>query len=347
MTTLDQRARVADALSLTRRWSVANVAAAAVLPDDSTVFVGPQHHVFRLASISKMLVGWAALVAVEEGVLDLDEVLTTIDGVDMAGCTPRHLLAHAAGLAFDTPERLAAPGARRIYSNTGIELFASHLARVTAMPFGDYLREGVLDPLGMSSTTLQGSPARDVFGTVADLVRFVHETRTPTLVSPDSAQAFRAPQFGRLPGVVPGVGRFDDCAWGLGTELRDGKRPHWTGSRNSSATYGHFGGAGTLVWVDPVANTACVALTDRPFDEWASEALVLWPALADALLLAVSGERPEVLDDVMPHRPADAPATAATATHAYPAPHTGPAASHVATDAHALSAPTFDAPVAR
>ena len=60
---MEQRARVADALSLTRRWWVANVAAAAVLPDRSTVFVGPPHHVFRLASISKMLVGWAALLA--------------------------------------------------------------------------------------------------------------------------------------------------------------------------------------------------------------------------------------------------------------------------------------------
>ncbi|MFZ9629069.1 MAG: serine hydrolase domain-containing protein [Ilumatobacteraceae bacterium] len=294
--TMEQRERVADALSLTRRWSVANVAAAAVLPDRSTVFVGPQHHVFRLASISKMLVGWAALGAVEDGVRDLDERRGAIDGVDMAGCTPRHLLAHAAGFAFDTTERLAAPGTRRIYSNTGIELFASHLARVTAMPFVDYLREGVLEPLGMSSTTLDGSPARDIFGTVADLVRFVLEVTDPVLVSPAAARAFRSPQFAGLAGVVPGVGRFDDCAWGLGTELRDGKRPHWTGPRNSAATFGHFGGAGTLLWVDPEAATACVALTDRPFDEWASEALVLWPALADALLLAVSGERPDAAD---------------------------------------------------
>lgn len=284
---MNTRERVADALSLTRRWSVDTVAAAAVLPDGSTVAVGPTDRRFRLASISKMLVGWTALIASEEGVLGLDESMDSIDGVDMAGATPRHLLAHAAGLAFDSAERLATPGTRRIYSNVGIELLASHLAAEAGIPFDDYLREAVLEPLGMSGTALHGSPARDLHGTVDDLVRFVEEMRQPTLVSAASADDFRSVQFPGLPGVVPGIGRFDDCAWGLGTEIRDGKRPHWTGARNSAATYGHFGGAGTLLWVDPAAATACIALTDRPFDEWAGEALVLWPALADAVIEAV------------------------------------------------------------
>ena len=96
----------------------------------------------------------------------------------------------------------------------------------------------------------------------------------PVLVSPASAREFSSAQFPGLPGLLPGVGRFDDCSWGLGTELRGTKQPHWTGRRNSTATFGHFGGAGTLVWVDPIATTACIALTDRPFDEWAGEALV-------------------------------------------------------------------------
>src|SRR3712207_8375363 len=40
----------------------------------------------------------------------------------------------------------------RIYSNTGIERFVAHLERKTEMPFEDYLREGVLEPLGMTAT---------------------------------------------------------------------------------------------------------------------------------------------------------------------------------------------------
>ena len=60
-------------------------------------------------------------------------------------------------------------------------------------------------------------------------------------------------QFPGLGGVLPGVGRFQPLDWGLGFELRDAKHPHWTGRRNSPATFGHFGGAGTFLWVDPVA----------------------------------------------------------------------------------------------
>jgi hypothetical protein len=40
--------------------------------------------------------------------------------------------------------------------------------------------------------------------------------------------------------------------------------------------------------MDPVADLALVALTDRPFDEWRDDALRLWPALGDAVLTAAS-----------------------------------------------------------
>jgi hypothetical protein len=36
--------------------------------------------------------------------------------------------------------------------------------------------------------------------------------------------------------------------------------------------------------VDPVAMTSCVVLTDRPFDDWAAEALRRWSELADEVL---------------------------------------------------------------
>src|SRR6266511_1053380 len=44
-------------------------------------------------------------------------------------------------------------------------------------------------------------------------------------------------QFPGLAGLVPGVGRFDPCDWGLGFELLDGKRPHWMGERRSPAAF--------------------------------------------------------------------------------------------------------------
>jgi CubicO group peptidase (beta-lactamase class C family) len=266
------------ALALTADWPVANVAAATVTRDGIVSTIGPTDRRFHLASISKMLAGWTALVACEEGTLELERP------VGQDGCTVRHLLAHAGGYAFDGNDVLAKPGVRRIYSNTGIEMVADALAEAAGMPFETYQREAVLEPLGMFDTALRGSAAHGVHSTLDDLVRFVTELQHPRLLSAETAQTFSSVQFPGLPGVVPGIGRFPDCQWGLATEIRGDKQPHWTGRTNSPTTYGHFGGAGTLLWVDPGAHIACLALTDRPFTEWSVEALQHWPQLADACL---------------------------------------------------------------
>jgi CubicO group peptidase (beta-lactamase class C family) len=81
--------------------------------------------------------------------------------------------------------------------------------------------------------------------------------------------------------VLPDFGRFDPLDWGLGVELKGTKAPHWSGSSTSPATFGHFGGSGTFLWVDPDRGLACACLTERPFGDWAKEA---WPRLSDAIL---------------------------------------------------------------
>ena len=53
------------------------------------------------------------------------------------------------------------------------------------------------------------------------------------------------------------------------------------GTRTSGRAFGHFGGSGTFVWVDPEPRVALAVLTDREFDEWTKSA---WPAFADAVL---------------------------------------------------------------
>jgi CubicO group peptidase (beta-lactamase class C family) len=70
----------------------------------------------------------------------------------------------------------------------------------------------------------------------------------------------------------------------LGIEIRGDKSPHWTGTKNSPRTFGHFGGSGTMTWVDPNIDVALVALTDRAFDEWADDALRQWPEISDATI---------------------------------------------------------------
>lgn len=257
-------------------WPVTNASAAVLRAGEVIASHGDPRHEFRLASISKVMTAWAVLVAVEEGTVALDD--------PVGEATVRHLLAHAGGFGFDQPTRIMPVGAKRIYSNTGIEVLAEHVATRADMPFGRYLTEAVFEPLGMRDTELRGSPAHAVWSNLTDVSRFVGELMRPRLVSAELAREARTVQFPSLRGVVPGLGSFDPNPWGLGVEIRGHKSPHWTGQTNSPETFGHFGGSGTMMWVDPVIDVALVALTDRAFDDWAAEALAAWSSLSDRVI---------------------------------------------------------------
>jgi CubicO group peptidase (beta-lactamase class C family) len=250
-------------------------AAAGVLRDGDVVATrGARNEVVRWASVTKLVTTLAALVAAEEGVIDLDEA------AGPEGATVRHLLAHASGLPFEPGAPTGRPGQRRVYSNVGFETLAEHIAVRADMPFADYLGAGVLRPLGMHAE-LRGSPAADLHGSLDDLLILARELQRPTLVAPETLAEATTVQFPGLAGVLPDLGRFDPNDWGLGFELRDDKSPHWTGSRNSPRTFGHFGGSGTFLWVDPEAGLALGVLTNLDFGDWAKEA---WPRLSDAVL---------------------------------------------------------------
>jgi CubicO group peptidase (beta-lactamase class C family) len=252
-------------------------AAAGVVRQDGGVAgtYGDVGRPFALASVTKPLTAYAALVAYEEGVFELD------DPAGPEGATVRHLLAHASGLAFDAYQVVSAPGSRRLYSNAGFEVLGETIAEAAGMPFAEYLRQAVLEPLGMAGTSLTGSPAAGGVSTVADLLRFAAELQAPRLLHPSTVATATSVAFPGLKGVLPGYGHQNPNDWGLGFEIRAAKSPHWTGSRSSPATFGHFGQTGTFLWVDPVAGAACAVLTDRAFGEWAHP---LWPALTDAVL---------------------------------------------------------------
>lgn len=239
---------------------------------------GDQRREFALASVTKMLSASAILLAVEEGALELD------DPAGPEGSTVRHLLAHASGLDFSENIVRSAPGKRRTYSNRGINVLAKTFVERTDMPFEEYLREGILEPLGMTQTRLDGPPASGGVSTVHDLSRFAAELQAPQILHPETVTMATSVVFPGIDGVLPGFGRQRPNDWGLGFEIRGEKHPHWTGSRNSPATFGHFGQAGTFLWVDPVAGIACVTLTDLAFGDWAAAA---WPVFSDAVLAEV------------------------------------------------------------
>jgi len=148
------------------------------------------------------------------------------------------------------------------------------------MPFADYLSDAVIRPLGMRAK-LAGSPASGLSGSLADLLLLARELQQPRLVASETLAEATTVQFPGLAGVLPDFGRFDPNDWGLGFELRDSKSPHWTGTRNSARTFGHFGGSGTFLWIDPEARIGLACLTDLDFGAWAKEA---WPRLSDAVL---------------------------------------------------------------
>jgi CubicO group peptidase (beta-lactamase class C family) len=263
-----------DALAQVEGWGAGAVAVAVLRKGEVVAQRGPREQEFRWASITKPAVALATLVAAEEGVVDLDEP------AGPEGSTIRHLLAHASGLPFDGDKPIARRGTRRIYSNTGFEQLAEHVERAAEMPFEAYLRRAVFEPLGMSAV-LRGSAGAGVYGTLDDLAALARELQSPRLVAPETLGEMTSVQFPGLNGVLPDVGRFDPNDWGLGVELRDAKQPHWTGARNSEETFGHFGGSGTFLWVDPAVGLALACLTDRAFDRWALDA---WPRLSDGVL---------------------------------------------------------------
>lgn len=271
-----------EALEAIDSWGARAATAGVVADGGIRATRGPHDVELRWASVTKLLTGLAVLVAVEEGTVDLDEP------AGPEGSTLRHLLAHASGLGSEQGPPLMPPAARRIYSNYGIELAAALVADRSGMSFAEYFHGAVARPLALAGA-LHGSPAWGYRGPLDDLLAAAREFLAPSVVAAETLAEATSVQFPGLSGVLPGWGRMDPSDWGLAFELRDAKSPHWTGTLASPRTFGHFGAAGTFLWVDPDAGVALAVLTDREFGDWAKEA---WPAFSDDVWRSVRATRP-------------------------------------------------------
>src|SRR4029079_3612860 len=129
------------------------------------------------ASVTKPATALACLVAAEEGTIDLDEP------AGPPGSTVRHVLSHASGLPLEGTSPIARPAERRIYSDAGFEALGRTLAHNAELPFGDYLRQAAVQPLGMP-TRFTGRPGAGLHGSLTDLLALARELLAPTLVSP-------------------------------------------------------------------------------------------------------------------------------------------------------------------
>ena len=181
------------------------------------------------------------------------------------GSTLTHLLAHASGLGFEADSPRAPVGAKRVYSNVGIDLAVSTM---TAEDPREFWGREIFAPLGISAT-LQGRPSSGVVGSCEDLAMIAGEWLRPRLMSEagrDRARTVFLPEIG---GVVPGYGRFEPCWWGLGVEV-NGKKSHWMGDW-PSLSFGHFGQSGAFMLVTVEEGIALVATSTVDFGPWAKE----------------------------------------------------------------------------
>jgi CubicO group peptidase (beta-lactamase class C family) len=141
---------------------------------------------FSIQSMSKSFTALGVLMAVQEGLLDLDVPITDYipdfkvnspyEEHPERKMTLRHLLAHKAGFTHEAPlggnfdDRphsfdehvisiadtwLRYPvGYRYSYSNLGIDLAGYVLQEKAGMPFWDYIEQKVLNPIGMTQSTM-------------------------------------------------------------------------------------------------------------------------------------------------------------------------------------------------
>ena len=151
------------------------------------VAVDPQTSLFRVASVSKIPTSIAAMQLVEQGKVDLDADISAYLDFEIERrfdepLTLRHLLTHSAGfdehgsltpttdleayVKNDPPVQVFAPGTTPGYSNYGIALAGYIVQRVSGQPFETYVREHVLEPAGMTSSTYEQPLPKDMAGSL-------------------------------------------------------------------------------------------------------------------------------------------------------------------------------------
>lgn len=277
-----------EILATVEGWDPEVVAVGVLASDDLRATHGPVDQRLPVASLTKPIAAWGVLIASTQGLLHLDEPVA-VEGAERADAddpeiTVRHLLAHASGLPIGAGGQVGKVGSRRVYSNWAYEVLGDVIADRAGEPFAKFLEHEVFEPLAMDATDLDGSPARAITSTVADMLAFADELRRPRLISPDVHAEATVVAFEELEGVLPGFGRQRPNPWGLGVEIRGTKHPHWAGRNVDPRAFGHFGQSGSFVIVDPTRDLACVSLANQPFGRWAARS---WPALIDAVVDAI------------------------------------------------------------
>ena len=182
-----------------------------------------QDTVFRIASMTKSFTALCILKLRDEGKLSLDDpaerYVPELAGLkypttDSPKLTIRHLLSHSEGFPEDNPwgdQQLSvtdaqftemlkrgipfstAPGTNYEYSNYGFAILGRVVTRVSGVKYAEYVRANILQPLGMTSTTLE--PASVPKNVIAHGYRWEDNTWKEEAPLPDGA-------FGSMGGML-------------------------------------------------------------------------------------------------------------------------------------------------
>jgi serine beta-lactamase-like protein LACTB len=143
--------------------------------------------IYRVGSVSKPVTALALMMLVEQGKIDLDAPITDYLPEFKPGnpfdkkITLRQMLSHHSGLVRESPvgnyfdvsnpplakmveslnqtELVFAPEARISYSNAAVATAGYVLERTQKEPFAKYMRRVLLEPLGMTSSGYERTPA--------------------------------------------------------------------------------------------------------------------------------------------------------------------------------------------
>ncbi len=310
---------------------------------------------FDLASLTKVVATTTAvMMLVEEGTLRLsDPVATFIPGFERNGkgrITVRDLLTHMSGLrpdldltedwvGYDTAISLAIdevptdpPGTRFVYSDINFFLLADIVARLSTVPFDEFVRARIFEPLGMRET---------MFNPPAAMASRIAPTQPCTPYawpcSVPGAVMLRGkvhdPTARRMQGVAGHAGLFSTAAdlavfarMLLGGGAFGGTRilsPLTVARMTSPATpagepnvrglgwdfdssysanrgellplgsFGHTGFTGTSIWIDPATELFVVFLSNRVHPDGAGDVTPLRARIATLAASALTTPVPE------------------------------------------------------
>jgi CubicO group peptidase (beta-lactamase class C family) len=301
--------------------------------------------IYDLASLTKVVATTTmAMILVDEGRLDLDqkvgEILPGFRGPWKDRVTVRHLLTHSSGLPATAPlyqdirgraayvQRIAAmdlvypPGSQSVYSDLGVILLGEILERAAGRPLEDFVRERILEPLGMRDTLFRppaslaariaptefdpwrgrmvhgevhdenafalggAAPHAGLFGTAGDLSRFAQMLLNGGVLDDRRIVSRETVGLFTRRAGIPG----SDRALGWDTRSAEGSS---AGTFFSSRSFGHTGFTGTSIWIDPERNLFVILLTNRVHPTRENNLIrQARPTVADAVVRALDPTAP-------------------------------------------------------